>query len=103
VPWRRRHLAAYQKRLLGVMYVAGWPPHERGNKKEFAERVLGISQARWNNIITGVSPLSREVAGIIKKRFPAISMDWLQYGDGQPVPGDELASAKMQAFIDGLV
>jgi len=51
----------------------------------FAAR-LGIETKRWNNFERG-SPLSKEVAFLIVKKFPNVTLDWLWLGnaDGMPV------------------
>lgn len=48
------------------------------NQTEFAAR-LGIAANRWNNFERG-SPLSKEVAFLIVRKFPDISFDWLFRG-----------------------
>jgi hypothetical protein len=40
---------------------------------------LGISDRRWNNFEVG-KPLSREVAMLIVRKIPGISLDWLYRG-----------------------
>jgi hypothetical protein len=51
----------------------------------FAAR-LGIETKRWNNFERG-SPLSKEVAFAIVRKFPNVTLDWLWLGrpDGMPV------------------
>jgi transcriptional regulator with XRE-family HTH domain len=55
------------------------------SQTEFA-RQLGISLTRWNNFECG-SPLSKEVAILLVKMFPGITLDWLFLGvtDGLPL------------------
>jgi hypothetical protein len=48
------------------------------NQTAFAAQ-LGIEANRWNNMERG-SPLSKEVAFLIVRRFPDISFDWLFRG-----------------------
>lgn len=50
----------------------------------FAAR-LGVETKRWNNFERG-SPLSKEVAFLIVKKFPNVTLDWLWLGrpDGMP-------------------
>jgi hypothetical protein len=55
------------------------------NQTAFAAR-LGVEVKRWNNFERG-SPLSKEVAFLIVKKFPNVTLDWLWLGrsDGMPV------------------
>lgn len=55
------------------------------NQTAFSAR-LGIEVKRWNNFERG-SPLSKEVAFLIVKKFPNVTLDWLWLGrtDGLPV------------------
>lgn len=63
VAWRCRHL----RESLGYT-----------SQTAFAD-VLGITLARWNNVENGL-PLSSQLALIVVKRFPGVSMDWLFTG-----------------------
>jgi hypothetical protein len=49
------------------------------NQTAFAAR-LDIEVRRWNNFERG-SPLSKEVAFLIVKKFPDITLDWLWLGN----------------------
>ncbi len=51
----------------------------------FAAR-LGVETKRWNNFERS-SPLSKEVAFLIVRKFPNVTLDWLWLGrpDGMPV------------------
>ena len=48
------------------------------NQTRFAG-ILGIEPKRWNNLERG-HPLSKEVAFLIIRRWPDISLDWLFRG-----------------------
>src|SRR3954471_643281 len=64
---------AYQRRLrLLREIVAG------DNQAEFADR-LGIAFKRWSNYERGY-PVPREVAFVIMKKLPGISVEWLWFG-----------------------
>lgn len=47
---------------------------------------LGVDAKRWNNFERGL-PLSKEVAFMIVRKFPNVTLDWLWLGrtDGLPV------------------
>lgn len=47
---------------------------------------LGISSQRMNNFENGM-PLSREIAFLLVKKIPGLSLDWLYFGkaDGLPI------------------
>jgi hypothetical protein len=49
------------------------------NLTTFAARI-GISMERWNNFERG-GPLSKEVAILLVRSFPGITLDWLLLGD----------------------
>ena len=49
------------------------------NQSTFAAR-LGIEPKRWNNFERAM-PLSKEVAILIVKKFPDITLDWLYLGN----------------------
>jgi|GEM_PF-3431713 len=49
-----------------------------GNQAAFAAK-LGIEYRRWNNF-ERATPLSKEVAFLIVKKFPNVTLDWLWLG-----------------------
>ena len=55
-----------------------------GNQTTLATK-LGVTVKRWNNFERG-SPLSKEVAIMIAKKFPGITTDWLFLGIASGVP-----------------
>lgn len=58
------------------------------NQSEFADRI-GIDMKRWNNYERGY-PVPREVAFILLKKFPGLSIEWIWFG----WPGNLSASFK---------
>lgn len=48
------------------------------NQIEFASRI-GIDMKRWNNYERGY-PVPREVAFILIKKFPGLSVEWIWFG-----------------------
>ena len=46
---------------------------------------IGIEVKRWNNYLRG-SPLPREGAEVLVRRFPGISYEWLWHGKLDAVP-----------------
>ena len=54
------------------------------NQTAFAAR-LGLEVKRWNNFERG-SPLSKEAAIMIVKRFPNVTLDWLWLGRTEGLP-----------------
>ena len=50
----------------------------------FAAR-LGIEVKRWNNFERG-KPLSKEIAFLIVKKFPDVTLDWLYLGNEGGLP-----------------
>jgi hypothetical protein len=56
----------------------------RENQTQFCIR-LGIGIPRWNQIENG-APLSKEVAFILVKAFPGITLDWLYLGNPGGLP-----------------
>lgn len=54
------------------------------NQTAFAHSI-GIEVRRWNNFERG-SPLSKEVAILLVRRFPGVTMDWLFLGNEQGLP-----------------
>lgn len=46
---------------------------------------LGIGYQRWNAFENGF-PLSREVAFVLVKKFPGVSLDWLYFGKIDALP-----------------
>lgn len=50
----------------------------------FAAR-LGVETKRWNNFERG-TPLSKEVAFLIVKKFPDVTLDWLWLGNEGGLP-----------------
>jgi len=71
--WRPDSDKAIAWRLKCLRYlVAG------GNQSAFAAQ-LGIDVKRWNNFERGI-PLSKEVAFMIVKKWPDLSLDWLWRG-----------------------
>jgi hypothetical protein len=56
----------------------------RENQTRFAAR-LGIGVTRWNAMENG-HPLSKEVAFILVKAFPGITLDWLFLGNPGGLP-----------------
>jgi len=54
------------------------------NQAAFAAR-LGIEAKRWNNF-ERKSPLSKEVAFLIVKKFPDFTLDWLWHGKTRGMP-----------------
>lgn len=54
------------------------------NQTAFAGR-LGIEVRRWNNFERGTS-LSKEVAFLIVKKFPDVTLDWLWLGIERGLP-----------------
>lgn len=55
------------------------------NQTAFAQR-MGIEVKRWNNFERGL-PLSKEVAFLLVKKVPGLTLDWLWLGieDGLPL------------------
>ncbi len=49
------------------------------NQTAFAAR-LGIEIKRWNNFERGM-PLSKEVAILLVKKFPDVTLDWIYLGN----------------------
>jgi hypothetical protein len=54
------------------------------NQTAFAAR-LGIEPKRWNNFERAM-PLSKEVAFLIVKKFPDVTLDWLWLGNEGGLP-----------------
>lgn len=54
------------------------------NQTAFASR-LGIEVKRWNNF-ERASPLSKEVAFLIVRKFPDVTLDWLWLGNEGGLP-----------------
>jgi hypothetical protein len=48
-------------------------------QSQFAVRI-GITQPRWNNMERGSYPLSKDVALLIVRTIPDITLDWLFLG-----------------------
>lgn len=55
-----------------------------GSQTAFAAR-LGVETKRWNNFERG-TPLSKEVAFLIVKKFPDVTLDWLWLGNEGGLP-----------------
>jgi transcriptional regulator with XRE-family HTH domain len=64
---------AYQRRLRILRQIISGE-----NQQDFADR-LGIGMMRWNNYERGY-PVPREVAFILMKKFPGISVEWIWFG-----------------------
>lgn len=56
----------------------------KDNQAGFAVR-LGIEPKRWNNFERG-TPLSKEIAFLIVKKFPDFTLDWLWHGKTKGMP-----------------
>lgn len=48
------------------------------NQRQFATW-LGVTYQRWNNVESGM-PLGKDLAGILIRKIPGLSSDWLFYG-----------------------
>lgn len=49
------------------------------SQQEFADR-LGIDMKRWNNYERGY-PVPREIAFMLHKEFPGVSIEWIWFGN----------------------
>lgn len=56
----------------------------KDNQAAFAAR-LGIEPKRWNNFERG-TPLSKEIAFLIVKKFPDFTLDWLWHAKTKGMP-----------------
>jgi plasmid maintenance system antidote protein VapI len=77
------------KRLIALREL-----HSGDNQTAFAT-LIGIDVKRWNNFERG-SPLSKEIAFILVKKFPGLTTDWLWLGKEEGLPSRlqrELAEA----------
>lgn len=54
------------------------------NQTAFATK-LGVEVRRWNNF-ERKAPLSKEVAILIVKKFPDVTLDWLFFGNESGLP-----------------
>jgi hypothetical protein len=54
------------------------------NQTAFAAKI-GIEVRRWNNFERG-SPLSKEVAILLARKIPGVSLDWLYLGRLETLP-----------------
>jgi hypothetical protein len=54
------------------------------NQTAFAAKI-GIEPRRWNNFERG-SPLSKEVAILLARKIPGVSLDWLYLGRLETLP-----------------
>lgn len=70
---------AVAERLALLRYVVS-----QENQTAFARR-LGIEVRRWNNF-ERAAPLSKEVAFLIVKKFPDVTLDWLWLGIERGLP-----------------
>lgn len=73
------------QRALALRIYCNFGGH--GNQKKFAEW-LGMSQALWGMIERGNAQFSYSVIKLIKKRHPAIDMEWLRDGYEGKMPPD---------------
>lgn len=62
---------ALRCRVLTAIYAGG-------NSRNFAESI-GVSPTRWNNVESS-GALSRDLARMIYRRYPEVSLDWLYRG-----------------------
>lgn len=46
---------------------------------------LGVSAQRWNNVEIGM-PLSRDMAFLLVRKVPGLSLDWLYFGNAAGLP-----------------
>lgn len=78
---------ALRCRVLTAIYAGG-------NSRAFAESI-GVSPTRWNNVESS-GALSRDLARMVYRRYPEVSLDWLYRGTDQgltAVKSNELAKA----------
>jgi hypothetical protein len=52
--------------------------------KDYAERFLRVGYTRYFNVENG-GPLGRDLAGVIRRKVPRITTDWLYYKDTRGV------------------
>ena len=64
------------RRLRALIKVLGF--EGRGAQIRFAE-TIGVDRRRLNNVLVGY-PLSRQLAGIINRRYPCVSTEFLLLG-----------------------
>jgi len=67
---------AVAQRVIMLREVLGYS--DRGGSKAFAD-FLGVSPQRVNNVESGF-PLSRELALLMVRKVPGLSLDWLYLG-----------------------
>jgi hypothetical protein len=68
----------------------------QGSQSRFVVKIgSGLSVGRWNNFENS-RPLSREVAILLVRKIPGLTLDWLLLGKEDGLPGrmrDELEAA----------
>lgn len=58
---------------------------------------IGVSQPRLSNVTAGGLPLSKELAFAIVRRFPAVGLEFLWFGDPGGIKSLELAE-RLRAY-----
>jgi transcriptional regulator with XRE-family HTH domain len=74
-------IEAYRRRLKIMREIVSGD-----NQSEFANR-LGIDFKRWSNYERGY-PVPREVAFLLHKKFPGISIEWIWFGSKTSLSAD---------------
>lgn len=69
-----QHMAGYKHRLRLFREVIAVR-----SQQDIAD-ALGIDLKRWNNYERGY-PIPREIAFLIREKFPGMSVEWLWWGD----------------------
>lgn len=67
--------------------------------KDYAEQFLKVGYVRYFNVENGL-PMSRTLAGIIRKKVQGISTDWMYYGDTRGVHLELLQALSERAEAD---
>ena len=68
------------------------------NQSEFAKR-LGIDFKRWSNYERGY-PVPREIAFLLHKKFPGISIEWIWFGTTKSLSAQYLERIELAKKLD---
>lgn len=86
-------VAAYRRRLRIMREIISGD-----NQTDFAKR-LGIDFKRWSNYERGY-PIPREVAFILRDKFPGMSIEWIWFGSQASLSAAYLEKINMAEKLD---